>query len=59
MEPLVYHKWNTDKERSDGLRAKNAATVATTNAQGEATFGGLADGTYHLVETEAPPATIR
>ncbi len=33
---------------------KNAATVMTTNAQGEATFGGLADGTYHLVETEAP-----
>ena len=50
---LVYYKWNTDK-KVEWVADKNAATVMTTNAQGEATFGGLADGTYHLVETEAP-----
>lgn len=26
----------------------------TTDNNGTATFGGLADGTYHLIETEAP-----
>ena len=30
------------------------ADVVTTNAQGEATFDGLKDGTYFLEETEAP-----
>ena len=39
---LVYYKWNTDK-KVEWVADKNAATVMTTNAQGEATFGGLAD----------------
>lgn len=50
---LVYYKWNTDK-KVEWVTDMVAATVMTTNDQGEATFGGLADGTYHLVETEAP-----
>lgn len=50
---LVYYKWNTDK-KVEWVTDMAAATVMTTNDQGEATFGGLADGTYHLVETEAP-----
>ena len=50
---LVYYKWNTDK-KVEWVADKNAATVMTTNAQGEATFGGLADGTYKLEETKAP-----
>ena len=36
---LVYYKWNTDK-KVEWVADKNAATVMTTNAQGEATFGG-------------------
>ena len=50
---LVYYKWNTDK-KVEWVTDMAAATVMTTNDQGEATFGGLADGIYHLVETEAP-----
>ena len=49
-----YYKWNKTDEKVEWVEDRAAATVMATNAQGEATFGGLADGTYHLVETEAP-----
>ena len=50
----VYYKWNDTDKKVEWVTEMTAATVMTTNDQGEATFGGLADGTYHLVETEAP-----
>lgn len=34
--------------------SQDKATVVTTNAQGSAEFSNVADGTYYLVETEAP-----
>ena len=50
----VYYKWNDTDKKVEWVTEMTAATVMTTNDQGEATFGGLADGSYHLVETEAP-----
>lgn len=50
----VYYRWNDTTKKVEWVTDMKAATVVTTNEQGEATFGGLADGTYYLVETEAP-----
>ena len=36
------------------LAARTDITVVTTNEQGQANFDGLEDGTYELVEVEAP-----
>ena len=53
-----YYKWNdTDKkvewvEEQPGVTA--ACTVVTTDDKGAASFEGLANGTYYLVETKAP-----
>ena len=54
---LVYYKWNTDKkvewiEEKPGITT--ACTVVTTDDNGAASFDGLANGTYYLVETKAP-----
>ena len=49
-----YYKWDDTANKVEWVTDMTAATVMTTNDQGEATFGGLADGIYHLVETEAP-----
>ena len=50
----MYYKWNKTDKKVDWVADKAAATVVTTNDAGEATFGGLADGTYKLEETKAP-----
>ena len=50
----VYYQWDETAKKVKWVKDMNDATVVTTNKKGEATFGGLADGTYYLVETEAP-----
>lgn len=50
----MYYKWNKTDKKVEWVADKAAATVVTTNDAGEATFGGLADGTYKLEETKAP-----
>ena len=50
----VYYHWNKTAKKVEWVTNMTDATVVTTNDQGEATFNGLADGTYYLVETEAP-----
>ena len=49
-----YYKWNTDEKKVQWVTDKKEATVKTTGENGEAFFDGLANGTYHLVETKAP-----
>ena len=57
-DSIFYYKWNdTDKkvewvEEQPGISA--ACTVVTTDNNGAASFDGLANGTYYLVETKAP-----
>ena len=41
-------------KRSNGLRHMAEATTVETDKKGAASFNGLADGTYYLVETKAP-----
>ena len=49
-----YYKWNTDDKKVEWVRDKKDATVQTTGDKGEASFDGLANGNYWLVETKAP-----
>ena len=51
---IFYYKWNDTARKVEWVEDMKAATVVTTDDQGKATFDGLADGTYYLVETEAP-----
>lgn len=50
----LYYKWNETDKKVEWVTDMTAATVKTTNDSGAAFFEGLADGTYHLVETKAP-----
>lgn len=50
----LYYKWNETDKKVEWVTDMTAATVKTTNDSGAASFDGLADGTYYLVETKAP-----
>ena len=49
-----YYKWDGTAKKVEWVEDRAAATVVVTDNYGAATFGGLADGTYYLVETKAP-----
>lgn len=49
-----YYKWNKENKKVEWVADMKAATVVKTDKNGAATFDGLADGTYYLVETKAP-----
>lgn len=53
----MYYKWNDTDKKVEWDPNKDQATVKETGKDGntgEASFDGLANGTYHLVETKAP-----
>ena len=50
----VYYKWNKTAKKVEWVEDRAAATVAITDNYGAASFDGLANGTYYLVETKAP-----
>ena len=50
----LYYKWNETDKKVEWVTDMTAATVKTTNDSGAASFDGLANGTYYLVETKAP-----
>jgi len=48
-------KWVTvTSEKAEDLAKDTSITVVTTDAQGKANFDGLENGTYELIEVEAP-----
>ena len=49
-----YYKWNEENKKVEWVADMKAATVVKTDKNGAASFNGLADGTYYLVETKAP-----
>ena len=48
-----YYKW-TDDHKVEWVTEQNKADVKVTGEKGEASFDGLANGDYYLVETKAP-----
>ena len=56
--PRSYYKYNDDTTTAgakvEWAEAQAQATPKTTDSKGIATFDGLANGTYYLVETKAP-----
>ena len=51
---IQYYKWDETTKTVSWVKNIADATKVTTDADGKAFFEGLADGTYHLVETKAP-----
>ena len=49
-----YYKWNATEKKVEWVAEKDQADVKKTDVNGEASFDGLANGIYHLVETKAP-----
>lgn len=50
----LYYKWNATDKKVEWTENRADATVEKTNVDGAASFDGLANGTYYLVETKAP-----
>lgn len=51
---IQYYKWDETTKTVSWVYDIANATKVTTDANGTASFDGLANGTYHLVETKAP-----
>ena len=51
---LQYYKWDETTKTVSWVDTIAEATKVTTDNKGAASFDGLANGTYHLVETKAP-----
>ena len=49
-----YYKWNEENKKVEWVDTIANATTVKTDKDGAASFDGLADGTYYLVETKAP-----
>ena len=49
-----YYKWNATEKKVEWVADMTAADVVKTDNNGAATFGGLKNGDYYLVETKAP-----
>ena len=49
-----YYKWNEENKKVEWVDTIANATTVKTDKDGAASFEGLADGTYYLVETKAP-----
>lgn len=49
-----YYKWDETEKKVVWVAGMADATVVKTNEEGAASFNGLANGTYYLVETKAP-----
>ena len=50
----LYYKWDDTAKKVKWVTDMKDADVKKTDEYGEASFDGLADGTYYLVETKAP-----
>ena len=50
----TYYKWNDTDQKVEWVTTQADATTVRTDNKGAASFKGLADGTYQLVETKAP-----
>ena len=53
-ESAEYYKWNETDKKVEWVDQWGSRTVVTTDGNGAASFDGLANGTYYLVETKAP-----
>ena len=51
---IRYYQWDATNKKVEWVNKQVDATEVTTGEHGEASFEGLADGTYQLVETKAP-----
>lgn len=51
---MYYYKYDQENDVVGWDKQKANATVVTTDDEGAASFIGLEDGTYYLLETEAP-----
>ena len=51
---IKYYQWDATNKKVEWVNKQVDATEVTTGEHGEASFEGLADGTYYLVETKAP-----
>ena len=53
-ETVKYYYRNGDAKKVEWVTKRDQATPQTTNAKGEASFQGIAAGSYFLEETKAP-----
>ena len=51
---ILYYRWDDAAKKVEWVTEKTSATTVTTDANGAASFGGIAEGDYYLEETKAP-----